>query len=57
VLGVVLSGAGPSILVITSDSNIDKIKDVINMTWQKYSVKAELTTFALDAQGATILTK
>lgn len=57
VLGVVLSGAGPSILVITSDSNIDKIKDVINMTWQKYSVKAELTTFALDSQGATILSK
>lgn len=34
VLGVALSGAGPSILVITSDSNVDKIKSVIKMTWK-----------------------
>jgi homoserine kinase len=57
VLGVALSGAGPSILVITSDSNVDKIKNVINMTWEKYSVKAELMTFDIDTDGAEILTK
>lgn len=57
VLGVALSGAGPSILVITSDSNVDKIKSVIKMTWEKYSVKAELLTFDIDTQGAEILSK
>lgn len=57
VLGVALSGAGPSILVITSGSNIDKIKDVIRTTWERYSVRAELTTFDIDTNGAELLTK
>ena len=57
VLGVVLSGAGPSILVITSSNNIDKIKDEIRSTWARYGVKAQLTTFDIDTQGAQILVR
>jgi len=57
VLGVALSGAGPSILVISSGNNLDKIKEVIKTTWARYSVKADISTFELDTTGAEILSK
>lgn len=57
VLGVALSGAGPSILVISRENNIDKIKDIIRTTWERYSVKSELMTFDIDTAGAEILSK
>lgn len=57
VLGVALSGAGPSILVISSGNNLDKIKEIIKTTWEKYSVKAAINTFDIDNVGAEILSK
>lgn len=57
VLGVALSGAGPSILVVSSGNNLDKIREVIKTTWAKYSVKAEISTFDIDTNGAEILSK
>ncbi|MEI8377218.1 MAG: homoserine kinase [bacterium] len=57
VLGVALSGAGPSILVISAGNNLDKIIEVIKTTWEKYSVKANINTFDIDTVGAEILTK
>lgn len=57
VLGVALSGAGPSILVISVGNNLDKIVEVIRTTWEKYSVKADINTFDIDTNGAEILTK
>jgi homoserine kinase len=57
VLGIALSGAGPSILVISSGNNLDKIKEIIKTTWEKYSVKAAINTFDIDNVGAEILSK
>ena len=57
VLGVALSGAGPSILVISKGNNLDKIREVIRTTWEKYSVKADISTFDIDTTGAEILSK
>jgi homoserine kinase len=57
VLGVALSGAGPSILVISSGNNLDKIRELIKTTWEKYSVKADINTFQIDTAGAEILSK
>ena len=57
VLGVALSGAGPSILVISSGNNLDKIREIIKTTWEKYSVKATINTFDIDTVGAEILSK
>jgi len=57
VLGVALSGAGPSILVISSGNNLEKIREVIKTTWEKYSVKADIKTFDIDMTGAEILSK
>ncbi len=57
VLGVALSGAGPSILVISSGNNLEKIREIIKTTWEKYSVKATINTFDIDTVGAEILSK
>lgn len=57
VLGVALSGAGPSILVISTGNNLDKIREVIRTTWAKYSVKADISTFDIDTKGSEILSK
>ena len=42
VLGCVLSGAGPAILVITKNNNQDKIKEIIQTTWNNLNVKSEI---------------
>ena len=55
VLGVVLSGAGPSILVISLKNNLDKIKDIIKESWDELSIKAKLYTLPLDNNGAIVL--
>lgn len=57
VLGVALSGAGPSILVVSSGNNLEKIREVIKTTWEKYSVKANINTFDIDTVGSEILSK
>lgn len=55
VIGTVLSGAGPSILVITKDGNIDEVKNIIRNTWANYSVETEIKTFDIEPNGAKIL--
>ena len=55
VIGTVLSGAGPTILVISEGNNIDLIKDTIQDIWSKYGVKANMKTVSVDTEGAKIL--
>lgn len=55
VLGVALSGAGPSILVISKGNNIDNVKEIINTTWEKFRVKADMVTVNVAAEGAQIV--
>ena len=55
VLGTALSGAGPSILVISKGNNIETIKGIIKSTWEKYSVKADIRTVGVDLDGAKII--
>ena len=55
VLGAVLSGAGPSMLVISHGNNLEEIKGIIRDTWESLAVKAEIKTFIIDNQGAKIL--
>lgn len=56
VLGCVLSGAGPSILIISEKNNIDKIKSIVRDVWTDLNVKAELITLPVENQGAQVLT-
>lgn len=56
VLGCVLSGAGPSILIISEKNNLDKIKSVVREVWNDLNVKAEILTVPVENNGATVIT-
>ena len=55
VLGVVLSGAGPSILVISLKTNLDKVKTIIKETWDELSINAQMYTLPIDKTGAVVI--
>lgn len=55
VLGCVLSGAGPSILIISRKNNLDKIKNIVKDTWGEYNVKVDIMTLPVEAHGAEIV--
>lgn len=55
VLGVVLSGAGPSILVISSGDVKDKIHEIIKNTWENLNVKTSIKTVKVEEKGAEII--
>ena len=54
VLGCVLSGAGPSMLVISHKYDVDKIKSIVKDIWDKQNIKADVKTIKIEEQGATI---
>ena len=55
VLGCVLSGAGPSIIVVSKKNNLDKIKSVIKDTWDDLNIKVNIMTLPGEKQGAQII--
>jgi len=55
VLGCVLSGAGPSILVISQKNNLEKIKSIVSETWADLNVKTDIKTLKVEENGAQIL--
>lgn len=55
VLGCVLSGAGPSILIVSQKNNLDKIKSIVSETWANYNVKTDIRTLKVEEHGAQIL--
>lgn len=57
VLGCVLSGAGPAILIISEKNNLDKIKSIVREVWTDLNVKAEIITLPVENRGAQVLTQ
>src|SRR5574344_1850032 len=55
VLGCVLSGAGPSMLIISKKNNLDKIKSIVSETWANLNVKTDIRTLRVEESGAQIL--
>lgn len=55
VLGCVLSGAGPSILIISLKQDLDKIRAIVKDTWNDLNLKAEIITLPVEKNGAQIL--
>ncbi len=55
VLGCVLCGAGPSILVVSYKNNIDKIHNIVKQTWADLNVKAEIKTVTVENSGAQVI--
>lgn len=55
VIGTVISGAGPSIIVIYENNNYDEINKRINTVWEGLGVKAIVKKLNIDTKGAVIL--
>lgn len=55
VMGVVLSGAGPSLIVISHGNNLNKIKDIVSNTWLDLNVKSQILTLPIEENGAKIV--
>ena len=54
VLGCVLSGAGPSMLVISHKYDVDKIKSTVKEIWEKQNIKVDIRTLKVEEQGAVV---
>jgi len=55
VIGCVLSGAGPSILVISHKYDLDKIKSTVRDIWESQSIKTDIRTLKIENNGAEII--
>jgi len=54
-IGTVLSGAGPSIIVISNNNRIEEIKSRIKAVWEPLAIKSEVKLVEIDTEGAVIL--
>ena len=55
VIGTVLSGAGPTLLVISHNYDLDKIKSTVKDIWNSQSIKSEVKTLKVEPNGAQII--
>ncbi|MDD3237184.1 MAG: homoserine kinase [Candidatus Gastranaerophilales bacterium] len=55
VLGSVLSGAGPAMIVISKGGSLDKIKEIVSQTWFDLNVKCVIKTLDIEENGAVII--
>ena len=55
VLGCVLAGAGPSIAVVSNNSNIDEVKNIIQTNWNNINVNSKIQTYSVENKGAKII--
>lgn len=55
VLGCVLSGAGPSILIISQKNDLERIRSIVKETWDDLNLKAEILTLPIEKNGAQVL--
>lgn len=54
VLGVVLSGAGPSVIIFSTNNAEEKIKEIVSSVWDNLNVKSEIKTVKPELNGAKI---
>lgn len=55
VMGVVISGAGPSILVISYGNNLAHIRETVSNVWADLNVKSKILTLQVEENGARIV--
>lgn len=55
VMGCVLSGAGPTILVVSHGNNIDEIKQRVRECWDAVNINGEIITTRIELEGAKLL--
>ncbi len=52
--GMVISGAGPTLLALTDATNADAVVREMAAAWGEFGVKADVRAIAIDTQGAII---
>ncbi|MEP6490139.1 homoserine kinase [Microcoleus vaginatus GB2-A3] len=52
--GMVISGAGPTLLALTDATNADAVVREMAAAWMEFGVKAEVRAIGLDTQGAQV---
>lgn len=55
VIGCVLSGAGPAIMVVSQRNNLEKIRSIVSETWANYNVRTDIRTLKPEEKGAHII--
>lgn len=55
VMGVVISGAGPSVLVISNGNNLEKIREIVSNVWLELNVKSKILTLQVEESGAEVI--
>lgn len=55
VLGTVLSGAGPSVLVISQKNGLEKVKSTIKQAWNDLNINAQIYTLPIEKYGAVVV--
>lgn len=53
VLGVVISGAGPAVIIISRNNVVEKIQNIVKETWDNLNIHAEVRTLCIEKNGAT----
>ena len=53
VLGTVISGAGPAIIVVSQKNNVEKIERTIKECWNNLNIHSEVRTLNVEQNGAT----
>ncbi|WP_445173847.1 homoserine kinase [Microcoleus sp.] len=52
--GIVISGAGPTLLALTDATNADAVEKAMAAAWGEFGVKADVRAIGLDTQGAQV---
>lgn len=55
VMGCVLSGAGPSLIVISKGTGLDRLREIISQTWFDLNVRSEIRTLEIEEEGAVLI--
>ncbi|MCC3411554.1 MULTISPECIES: homoserine kinase [unclassified Microcoleus] len=54
--GMVISGAGPTLLALTDVTNVDAVVREMAAAWMEFGVKADVRAISIDTQGAQVST-
>ncbi|MEZ2248568.1 homoserine kinase [Microcoleus sp.] len=54
--GMVISGAGPTLLALTDVTNVDAVVREMAAAWGEFGVKADVRAIAIDTQGSQVST-
>lgn len=56
-IGLVISGAGPTLLALTDTENAKTVETAITTAWKQQGIEANVQALAIDSQGARIDTE